>query len=478
MSKTLLIKFAILLACLISTTAAFADVKIKSRQTMSGQTSESTTYIKGKRQRTEQNTGGVQMVSVTQCDLKRSLQIMPASQTYMINLWEAAGVAPATTTTTKTQTKTEKGGVVTYIYTTKDTGERRQMFGYTARHLIITMESESSPDACQKNKTKMQFDGWYIDAAFALDCDYGFSANYRPQSDAGGCRDRFETKQIGSGKRGYPLVEKTIMFDDGGKETFSMLSEVIELSQATLDAALFDVPAGYREVKNSTELYASMSQSNDQTNNGATPTGASTSGISQTIANKAKTEPNTGAVGAKKPGTIRIGVAGFKTGAIGEGVNGAELAGAVQNTIGEFLKGTKIELVALEAKVASALEAEAKQKECDFVLHAQVAHKKGGGGFGMFSKIAPALGSVVPLAGMGSTAGAVAGQVASTAIYTAANASGSIKAKDELTLDIKLHNGAAVALTKQFKTKAKTAGEDIISPLAEQAAAAILQAVS
>jgi hypothetical protein len=65
-------------------------------------------------------------------------------------------------------------------YTTKDTGERKQMFGYTARHLIMTMESESSPDACSVTKSKMQFDGWYIDAAFALDCENDRYSNYRP----------------------------------------------------------------------------------------------------------------------------------------------------------------------------------------------------------------------------------------------------------------------------------------------------------
>jgi hypothetical protein len=77
------------------------------------------------------------------------------------------------------------------------------------------------------------------------------------------------------------------------------------------------------------------------------------------------------------------------------------------------------------------------------------------------------------MAGMGSTAGVVA----STAVYTAANASANIKKKDELTLDIKLQNGSAVALTKQFKAKAKSEGEDIISPIVEQAATAIVETV-
>ena len=39
------------------------------------------------------------------------------------------------------------------------------------------------------------------------------------------------------------------MFGPNGAESFSSVNEVVELSQATLDASLFDVPEGYREVK-------------------------------------------------------------------------------------------------------------------------------------------------------------------------------------------------------------------------------------
>jgi hypothetical protein len=177
----------------------------------------------------------------------------------------------------------------------------------------------------------------------------------------------------------------------------------------------------------------------------------------------------------KKEGTVRIGLAGVKTGAVGEGINAVELANAIQNTLVQYLKGTKIEIVPLEAKLQSAIDAEAKEKACDYVLYATISHKKGGGGFGMFKKIAPVLGSVVPMAGMGSVVGAVAGSVASTAINTAATSN--VKPKDELTLDISLKNGSEVALTKQFKAKAKSAGEDVISPIVEQAATALVETV-
>lgn len=477
------ILLAILTLGLSST--ALADVKVKTRQTMSGQTYEGTTYIKGKRQRDEQDMGGMKTVSITQCDMKRSLQINPQTQVYIINAWENdASVPTQTSVSGSVKTEVKKGGIVTMTITTKDTGETRKMFGYTARHLIITTETESSPDACSKTKSKMVTDGWYIDAAFALECDYNNGGYYRNQS-SGGCQDKYNFKQVGTTKRGYPVIEKMTMYDENGKESFTMTKEVIELSNATLDQALFEIPQGYREVKDQAAMYASMTtnstsdNSSNQTSSMNTPS-QNNSGLGATVKTMSNQDSDANSAATlepKKAGTIRIGLAGVKTGAIGEGINAAELAGAIQNTLVQYVKGTKVEIVPLEAKLQSAIEAEAKERECDYVLYATVSHKKGGGGFGMFGKIAPVLGNVVPMAGMGSTAGAVAGSVASTAIYTAGSASANVKPKDELTLDIKLQNGGAVALTKQFKTKAKSAGEDIISPIVEQAATAIVETV-
>jgi hypothetical protein len=472
--------FAVLTSVLSIT--AFADVKVKSRTTMSGQTTENTTYIKGKRSRTEQNLGGSQTVSLTQCDLRRSVQLNPQTQVYIINAWENDTTVPTTTTQTgNTKTEVKKGGVITTTITTKDTGETKKMFGYTARHLIITTETETSADACTPmKKSKMVTDGWYIDAAFALDCDYGWNnGGYSPRN-SGGCRDKYDVKQIGTAKRGYPVIEKMTMFDESGKESFTMTTEVLEFATATLDAALFDVPQGWREVKDSSAMYASMTQSSQSStssySSSSQNSSTSNSSLGATVQtmNSQKTEANSSAtLEPKKEGVVRIGLAGVKTGAVGEGVNATELAGAIQNTLAQYMKGTKIEIVPIEARLQSAIDAEAKEKECDYVLYATVSHKKGGGGFG-FGK---ALGAVVAQTGGGSwgnTAGNVAGQVAATSVVAATS---NIKPKDELTLDIKLQNGATATLTKQFKAKAKSAGEDIISPVVEQAAQAIVETV-
>jgi hypothetical protein len=137
------------------------------------------------------------------------------------------------------------------------------------------------------------------------------------------------------------------------------------------------------------------------------------------------------------------------------------------------LKGTKIEIVPLEAKLASAQLDEAKQKECDQILTITASHKKGGGGFGGFGKV---LGSVVSQTGIGYT-GSTVGNVAVSSAMSATSLAGNVKAKDEITLDLAMNAiGGGSTLAKQFKAKAKSNGDDIISAVIEQAAQAILDA--
>lgn len=460
-------------AILTISTTAFADVKIKSRQTMSGQTTENTTYIKGKRQRTEMM-GGV-MISLTQCDLGRDLQLVPQTKTYTVAYYDDGSGTPGTVNAGQSGPVT-KGGTMYVTTTIKDTGERRQMFGYTARHIIQTVETESSPDSCNPSKTKMEMDMWVIDAEFGLACTQTRQYNGY-NAKAGGCHDKIVPKTIGSGKSGYALWQKMTSFDATGKESFSMTQEVVELSKATLDQSLFEAPADYREVKNASDMYAA-SGTTGSASSGSTPNSSNgtSSGLGSSIKSAATSNSTAPAVvGAKKPGTIRLGLAGIKTGAIGEGLSAADLSAAVQNTLNDYLKGTKVEIVPLEAKLASAQADEAKQKECDFVIVATVSHKKGGGGFG-FGKLLAQTVSQTGIGQTGSAAGNVAGQIATR---SASSFAGSVKSKDELTLDLKLQSVAdnSVPLAKQFKVKAKSDGDDIVSAIVEPAAQSIIYAV-
>src|SRR5690349_8728252 len=128
MKNNLYILTAVIFSLLIASTA-FADVKIKTKQTANGQSYENTTFIKGKRSRTESMNGI--SINITQCDLRRGVQINPATRTYMINefvqaLQSNGQAAPAAADQSGVS---QVGGKVTTTITTKDTGERKQMFG-------------------------------------------------------------------------------------------------------------------------------------------------------------------------------------------------------------------------------------------------------------------------------------------------------------------------------------------------------------
>src|ERR1044072_5478243 len=308
MLKTTFLGTAISIGCLLTMTGiASADTKIKSRQTSGGQTYENTSYIKGKRQRSETNNG--QMVMIQQCDLRRNIQIMPAAKAYMIQPYdEPSTTSPTTPNNTSQPTPVKKGGVVTSTVTTKDTGERKQMFGYIARHIITTMEMKSSPDACSNVNNKMEIDGWYIDAAFALDCDSNRAYTAHMPHAGGGCRDRYETKTIGLAKKGFPVWEKTTMIGPNGMDSFSTTNEVVEFSQATLDPSLFDVPEGYREVQDFASLYGAPAGMPSAADIAAAASGANTTNVpSATPSNPTSTAATT-VVSPKKTGMIRIGV--------------------------------------------------------------------------------------------------------------------------------------------------------------------------
>ena len=470
MLKTTIVRIAVVIACLsILSSTASADTKVKSRQTSGGQTYENTSYIKGKRQRSEINNG--QMVMIQQCDLRRNIQLMPQAKVYTIQPYDqpSTGATTPNNTTAPASQPVKKGGVVTSTVTTKDTGERKQMFGYTARHIITTMETQSSPDACSQNNTRMQIDGWYIDAAFALDCDSSRAyTNYKPHA-SGGCQDRYEMKTIGLAKKGYPVWEKMTMFGPNGTESFSTISEVVEFTQATLEQSLFEIPEGYREVEDFASAF-SAANANPETGNMATPSHSVTANVPSTANQPTASTAN--AVGPKREGVIRLGVAAVKTGNVAEWMNAQNLAAAVQNTLTQNLKGTNVEAVAIEA-TGAAIQAEAQQKQCDYVVFANVSHKKGGGGFG--SMLSSSVGQIAGNVGYGSGTAAV---VATNAVV-AATVAQNIKAKDELTLDVRLERPGSTtpSFAQTFKGKAKSAGEDIITPLSQQATQAIIASI-
>lgn len=460
------------------------DLKIRQRFTASGQSFEQTRYIKGARERSESSMEGMP-VTIMQCDMKRYVRLNDKSRTYTIDQAQTNN----TDVDNNKSNANQRGGVITYNYHRIDTGERKQMFGYTAHRIKTTIEMIPSADACSKATMKMEQDGWYIDMDNGgADCSMGAYTQGNGGGTGGGCSDKVKMNFTGTQNYKFPLDETTTMFMPGGAN-YTSRTEVIEMSREQLSATLFEVPAGYTQVKDMTELMSAnnnvqMTQTSQQVSQ---PSNASQSSQLSQLPdlNGNSNYPSNGkqlpssmsnstqpavAKGAKKEGMIRIGVVMPKV----QTSSGAEMADPIRNSVVQYLAGPAVEVTTLEARVPAQIEAEAKQKECDFILYTNVNHKKGGGGFGgMFGKVAPVI-NQVPV--YGSTGAVVAGSVAKTTIMTAANMSDNVKNKDEITLEYQLVSSASSAqvAANKLKGKAKADGEDVFSPLLEQMATNVL----
>ena len=453
------------------------DVKIRQRMS-SGNAggAESTLYIKGQRMRNE--VGGMGFTTILQCDLKRTVMLNDKNKSYLITSTDQVNATAAgdgdgggTSSTSTVQNQPQRGGIVNVTNTITDTGERKEMFGFTARRIKTSMEKKAGPEACDKDQ-KVETDGWYIDFQYTFECP-GQSQKHQPVTvrPQPGCKDEIRTRTIGSAKLGFPLLVTTTVYQPDGR-TATMTQEVLELSRETLSAALFDIPEGYTLAKDMQQLYGM----------GPATVSVAAPGKSNPAPNSAKESApatNTPATSPKKPGAIRIGLL-LPTVQLNAG-NPGQAAEALRNTFASHLNGPGIEVVTLSARLPSLALEEARQSQCDYLLSASMAVKKGGGGSSMFGR---AIGNIAGSAaghipGGGSASTGAARSVAITGVYTTAAIASSIKARDEASLEYKLDQveTAKTSLANKDKAKANADGEDIVAPLVQKAAQAIVSTV-
>ena len=134
------------------------DIRFKSRYTTGDQVTEGMTYLRGNRERYELG----DMILLRQHDLKQTVQISRASNTYLIAPDAAGDGSAAALMRTK---GVRRRDVETSI---ADVGERKPMFGQQARHVMTVIDRQPQAGACDQSKQRMETDAWYIDAPKAL----------------------------------------------------------------------------------------------------------------------------------------------------------------------------------------------------------------------------------------------------------------------------------------------------------------------
>ena len=232
------------------------DVRMKTVYTADDQKTESATYRKGERERFEFG----EVVLIKQPDLKRTVQIMRAANTYML-IPDAAPPAAPPVAAAASNAPPQTPGVIMMTTTITDTGERKTMFGLQARHAKMTIDRQPAGVACDPSKQHIETDGWYVDLPVQMQTPT-VPEGIQPPPPAG-CVDEIKAAQNGDPKvLGFPVSYATTISGEDGKPNVVAM-EVTELELTTLDATLFDIPPGLSEAGNLQALTRAVSDANE-----------------------------------------------------------------------------------------------------------------------------------------------------------------------------------------------------------------------
>lgn len=163
-----------------------------------------------------------------------------------------------------------------------------------------------------------------------------------------------------------------------------------------------------------------------------------------------------------------------------QGVDGSatDVAAGIRDLFVSFLNGPALRTVALDARLPAQAAIEARQKGCDRMLLTTMVRKRDGG-----STMGSVLGQAAGTAAWHLPYGA-AGSMARGAAIAGAQAANTLaldtRRKDEVRLEYRVGTPdmAAAAKPVSSKAKARADGEDLLTPLVEQASASIFAAAT
>ena len=159
--------------------------------------------------------------------------------------------------------------------------------------------------------------------------------------------------------------------------------------------------------------------------------------------------------------------------------NSADVIGAVRETFTSFLTGPTVAVTPLESRLAGQAREEAKLAQCPYVLFPAVRHERKSSG--MLGRIAA--GAIqsgaweaagrAPSSATRVLAGTASAGAASYSVYS------QIKSRDELKLEYRLESGdGRVLIEKKSQRNAGSDGEDLLTPLVQNAAEDVMSTLS
>jgi hypothetical protein len=258
-------------------TSGTPGIKMTVRYEGEKHVSEQTLYIQGDRERMEYQPAsnathgdgtldtrpGPHLVDIGRCDLGQEFELNLEDREYVVRSYPPYKLTKQQIEA-RMQARTHNTfqKVAPWIPTvrvetkTLDTGERKNFFGYEARHLISTHKTIPMAESHSGTEETVT-DAWYIDLDTTIPCESRWQPhNVSPRHEyyaVGG--ERYEVIDDGIQETGFAIERKytsrsTVALPDGTKKenVFSNEEKITEFHEGALDAALFEVPGDFRKV--------------------------------------------------------------------------------------------------------------------------------------------------------------------------------------------------------------------------------------
>jgi hypothetical protein len=254
------------LSTLTSPNPSINGIKIVTRQVTAGFTDTRTEYLAPDRLRNEwqsqirDGSGPPMATIILRGDRDRVFMLDLNAHEYVTYETDPR----ATTAGIRPRPVVDSGGTLQIWIESTDTGERKELFGHVARHIITREKRIAGPGACSKPSVT-ETDGWYIDGSVLPEWRQQKKNNLgvvvAAEVSAGSndkCfnkMDKIEVHRSGV-ETGFPVKVTTTLSSevsqpDGSTRTLSSTwgSEVVELKEGPLELTLFDVPRDFRRVE-------------------------------------------------------------------------------------------------------------------------------------------------------------------------------------------------------------------------------------
>jgi hypothetical protein len=198
---------------------------------------------------------------ITRCDLKQTFHLNFDDREYTASALQAfptrEEMLARAAVSSQSVVAPQREPSVLVETETVDTGERKELFGHTARHVVTTRRIIPLAGAKRGADTTVT-DGWYIDLNTHISCEPSWRSGhafvtFHQQGEEG---DVPTFTDVGEPESGFAVASKrtssgTITSPDGStrQHVSTWETEVTELSTAAIDPALFEIPSGFRLVE-------------------------------------------------------------------------------------------------------------------------------------------------------------------------------------------------------------------------------------